>query len=116
MESYIIAYIAQRMANLGFMKYGFEPLLVIMPQDKNEYQLDGTNEYYYLVSRLLATGTEISSGSNHFKVEEHHVNLDFSKIQEFTGQIKITSPQGVKQAIEFIRVIPQYHGKEQIHA
>jgi hypothetical protein len=108
MESYIIAYIAQRMVNLGFTKYSFEPLLIILPQDKNEYQVDGTNEYYYLVSKFLATGTEISSGNNYFKADDGYTSLDFFKIQEFTGQIKVVSPQGVKQIIEFIRVIPMY--------
>lgn len=116
MESYIVAYIAQRMANLGFTKYSFEPLLYVLSPEQHLLQFDGMNEYYYLVSALLATGTEISSGNNYFRVEDCYSKLDFSKIQEFTGQVQINSPQDVKQVIEFIRVIPQYHGKEQVHA
>ena len=108
MESYLVAYIARRMANLGFRKYSFEPVLVIMKESQQEFTFDGTNEYYYLASKTLSTGTEISSGSNYLKADEFYANLDFVKIQEFTGQVKITSPQGVRQAIEFIRVIPQY--------
>ena len=108
MEYFIIAYIAQRMSTLGFKTYSFEPYLVFMPSDKNEFQLDGTNEYYYLVSPALPIGTEISAANNYLKAEDFYVNLDITKVQEFTGQIKITSPQGVKQAIEFVRVIPEY--------
>ncbi|HEY4789106.1 MAG TPA: hypothetical protein VIH57_23820 [Bacteroidales bacterium] len=108
MESFLVAYIAQRMADLGFQKYSYEPLVIILSNDQNEYLIEGMNEYYYLTTKALTPGTEISAGNNYFKVEDYYVNLDLSKVQEFTGQIKITFPQGGKQALEFIRVIPQY--------
>lgn len=116
MNSFIIHYISQRMTSIGFNRFTYEPIMVIMPYDQYEYIIEGVNEYYYLVSRFLVAGTEIEADNNYFKVEESYVNLDYSRFQEFTGRIKVTFPQGVKQVIEFIRVIPQYHGKEQVHA
>jgi len=107
MESFIMAYIARRMTDLGFKQYSFEPFTVVLSDAPQGYHIEGTNEYYYLVSKTLVKGTEISSGNNYFKVEDYHLTLDYSKIQEFTGQITITLPQGTgKGALEFIRVLP----------
>jgi hypothetical protein len=107
MDSFIVHYIAQRMAHLGFRRYAYEPVLVIVPDGQSEYTLEGVNEYYYLASRVLATGIEIEGDNNYFKADANYVNLDYSRFQEFTGRIRVTFPQGVKQALEFIRVIPQ---------
>ena len=107
MDSFIIHYIAQRMAHLGFKRYSYGPVMVIIPDGQADYTLEGANEYYYLASRILAAGIEIEGDNNYFKADGNYANLDYSRFQEFTGQIKITFPQGVRQALEFIRVIPQ---------
>jgi hypothetical protein len=106
MDSFIIYYISQRMNSIGFTRFVYEPIMVIMPEGQQEYVIEGVNEYYYLTSRVLAAGIEIEADNNYFKADESYVNLDYSRFQEFTGQIKIKTPGG-KIAIEFIRVIPQ---------
>jgi hypothetical protein len=93
------------MQTIGFSKFSYEPIMVIMPIDQTEYVIEGTNEYYYLASKVLATGTEIEADNNYFKVDDSYSSLDYSRFQEFTGNITIRMPQ--KLAIEFIRVIPQ---------
>ncbi len=107
MENFILGYVAQRMAETGFKTYHFEPSVVVMDNTLTEVIIDATNEYYYLTSGSLVTGTEISSDTNVFTADATYPLLDYSKVQEFTGQIKITCPEGSsQQVIEFIRVIP----------
>lgn len=121
MDSLILAYIAQRMADLGFSAYTFEPFVAVLDDCRKELQIEGTNEYYYLVSKDLATGTEIAADNNYFKAEDYYENLEFAKTQEFTGQIKLSCPNWKCQQVivlEFIRVLPQIanDGKEQVHS
>ena len=106
MDSFVIHYISQRMTNLGFQRFAYEPVIVIMKDNQTEYIIEGVGEYYYLTSKALATGTEIEADNNYFKADEYYINLDYSRFQEFTGHIKIKTPEG-RLAIEFIRVIPQ---------
>ena len=120
MDSLILAYISQRMVDLGFCSYSFEPFVAVLNDYQKELQIEGTNEYYYLVSKDLATGTEIAADNNYFKAEDYYDSLEFAKIQEFTGQIKLSCPSWRCQqtiVLEFIRVLPQIasDGKEQVH-
>lgn len=106
MENFIIAYIAHRMAELGYKKYSFEPIFISVPNADPEYTIQGQNEYYYLVSKIVAEQTEILSDNNYFKAATGNAELPFGNLQEFTGQIKITNPLGITRPLEFIRVIP----------
>ena len=60
MDNLILAYIAQRMADMGFCTYSFEPFVVVLSDCQKELKIEGTNEYYYLLSKDLASGTEIA--------------------------------------------------------
>lgn len=120
MENLILAYIAQRMTDMGYSNYSFEPFFAVLNNNQKEIQIEGSNEYYYLLSKDLATGTEINSDNNYFKAEGFYDNLEFAKTQEFTGQIKLSCANWNCQqtiVLEFIRVIPQIisDGKEQVH-
>lgn len=120
MERLILAYISQRMADLGFATYTFEPFVAVLNECQKEVQIEGSNEYYYLVSKDLAAGTEISADNNYFKAEDYYDSLEFAKVQEFTGQIKVSCNSWKCQqtvVLEFIRVLPQIasDGKEQVH-
>jgi hypothetical protein len=108
MDNFIIAYIAHRMAELGFKKYGFEPMLIITSYGgPSEYVIEAQNEYYYLASAVVAQGTEILADNHYFKAENFDVPVNYAYVQEFTGQIKITFPPSAIMSLEFIRVIPQ---------
>jgi hypothetical protein len=120
MDKLILAYIAQRMTDMGYSNYSFEPFIAVLNNNQKEIQIEGTNEYYYLMSKDLATGTEISSDNNYFKAEGFYDSLEFAKTQEFTGQIKMSCTNWNCQqtiVLEFIRVIPQISsdGKEQVY-
>ena len=107
MYNFIIAYIANRMASIGHEKYAFEPFVVVLNENLREQQINGQNEYFFLTSVCVVPGTEISGDNHYFKSEDFYNSLEIGKIQEFTGNIKITCPQCSRQALEFIRVIPQ---------
>ena len=108
-DSFCIAYIVNRMHQLGFPIFHFEPYLVILSDENPSFTIEGQNEYYYLTSTELITGTEISADNNYFKVENYYQYMGINKLQEFTGNIYIYQPQGSKiQTIEFIRVVPNY--------
>lgn len=110
MDNLILAYISQRMTDLGFSTFSFEPFVVVLNESQKELLIEGTNEYYYLLSKDLVTGTEITADNNYFKAEDYYDSLEFAKTQEFTGQIKLScNPWKCNQTIvfEFIRVIPE---------
>jgi hypothetical protein len=111
MDSFIIAYIAQRMEALGFKKYSMDPILVNLYSVQTEYVIEGQNEYYYLVSKTVADQVEIFADNNYFASAGSYIEVNYSNIQEFTGQIRITFPSLSLTALEFIRVIPQLSTK-----
>ena len=111
MDSFLLAYIAQRMGDLGFKKWSMEPQLVILYGENistnlNEYVIEGQNEYYFLASKL-ADQVEIYSDDNYYKSGGGYIEVNYSAIQEFTGQIRILYPNWYTLSVEFIRVIPQ---------
>jgi hypothetical protein len=121
MDSLIIAYITQRMADMGYCSFSFEPFVAVLYDSQKELHIEGTNEYYYLVSKALVTGTEIIADNNYFKAEDYYDCLEFARTQEFTGQIKLSCSNWKYQqpiVFEFIRVLPKIlnDGKEQIYA
>lgn len=113
MDNLILAYIAQRMSEMGYSTYTFEPFVAVLSDCQKEIQIDSVNEYHYLISKNLATGTEIYADNNYFKADDYYASLEFAKTQEFTGQIKVScSNWKYSQTIvlEFIRVLPQIAG------
>ena len=109
MDNYALAYIASRMKQLGFKVYSFEPYLIVLNNNKLQYDIIGTNEYFYLVSKELPLGTEIMADNNFFQVWDYFTYMQVSGVQEFFGNIHVSIPAGSNQQIfEFIRVIPDY--------
>ena len=108
MDNFITAYIAHRMAELGFKEYSIEPVLVIPNGGQNEFVIQGQNEYYYLASKVVPDGLEIFADNNYYKSENLYTDVNYSYVQEFTGQVRIVfPPTGSLTGFEFIRVIPQ---------
>jgi len=107
MDSFLIAYITQRMGELGFKKWSMEPLLVTFYNAQGEFIIEAQNEYYFLASNNIAQGIEIFSDDNYFVPLDSYIAPVFAYIQEFTGQIRFTAPAYNQVALEFIRVIPQ---------
>ncbi len=110
MDSFIIAYIANRMEQLGFKEYQFEPYCMVQTNNAINVMAVAAppNEYYYLTSKELVIGTEIVANNNYYTVEGYYQNQEYSKLQEFIGNIRITFPRGADtQVVEFIRVVPK---------
>lgn len=111
MDSFIIAYIANRMAQLGFKLYQFEPYCMVQTNNVNEMVVAAPpNEYYYLTSRELAIGTQIIANNNYYTIEGYYQDQEYTKLQEFIGNIRIIFPKGADtQVVEFIRVVPGFY-------
>lgn len=103
MDSFLLAYISQRMCEMGFSEFHFEP--VHIAADADNLQIQAYNEYYYLVSLSVPSGLIIASDTNIFNESEDYPSFNLYKIQEFTGLIEIN--QGYTPInLEFIKVIP----------
>lgn len=112
MDAFIIAYIQQRMRDLGYKNYTFNVVRIYptsMGLDPNNYTINGSNEYYYHVSKTVPASLKIVSDTNIWDESSVYSNFNFYQIQEFTGQIKITTTPGVGNDIdlEFIQVVPR---------
>ncbi|HEY4785962.1 MAG TPA: hypothetical protein VIH57_07930 [Bacteroidales bacterium] len=109
MDSLCMAYIVNRMRELGFKEFHFEPYMVILSEDNPSFEIYGQNEHYYLTSVDLCVGTEISADNNQFRVEDYYSHMGVGKLQEFTGFVNLSQPKGCGvQVIEFLRVVPKY--------
>jgi hypothetical protein len=107
MDSFILAYIASRMKQLEHKEYYIEPYLAVIPEGETEYVVNVYNEFFFLNSKELPVGTDMLADNNHFKVEDYYSYMELTKVQEFSGQLRITIPAGSPAAIfEFIRVVP----------
>ena len=107
MEYFLLAYIRHRMQQLNICNYHFEPFIFVTTDTDRKKEIAAVNEYLFLVSGSLAKNTMIESDSNVFIVEDFFASQNLSKIQEFSGQIIVTSPLAAgKQVIEFIHVKP----------
>lgn len=103
MDSFLLAYIRQRMCELGFSDFHFEPVRIVA--DADNAQIQAYNEYYYLTSQSVPSGLTIASDTNIFNETETYYFFNLYKIQEFTGLIEIN--QGYSPIdLEFIKVIP----------
>jgi len=100
MDSFLLAYIAQRMREMGFKDYTFEPVRV------QSGQVDATNEYYYLVAKIVSDTLVIRSDAKVFEEAADYSNFNYYGMQEFTGVITL---EDTVNAIdyEFVRVIPR---------
>jgi hypothetical protein len=109
MDSFLIAYIGQRMREKGFAHYHFMPFYLETTENQSQYRIEAYNEFLYLTSPELKAGTTISADNNIFQAGDNYSKQYISKVQEFTGLIEVTTISADKQCIEFIRVIPQTH-------
>ncbi len=103
MDHFLLAYIAQRMKELGFADYTFEAVRV------KDAQITATNEYYYLIAKSILSSTLIiRSDTNIFNESGDYNNFYLYGIQEFTGVISLTD-SNINYPIdyEFLRVIPR---------
>ncbi|HEY0029145.1 MAG TPA: hypothetical protein VGC65_00190 [Bacteroidia bacterium] len=103
MDKVLMAYIEQRMRELRFTEYTFQPIRVQDASDTIEFFAN--NEFYYLVAKTLPATMEIISDTNYFTDAANYGDFNFYGIQEFTGHIKITGGV-IPVDCEFIRVIP----------
>ena len=87
MDNYLLAYIKQRMREMGFSKFHFEAVRVTEPR------IEAYNQFYYLVSKTVPATLVITSDTNIFNEAVSYNSYNFYQIQEFTGLIEIT--QGV---------------------
>ena len=109
MDSYVLAYIASRMQQLGIRKYNFEPHLALLGEYKTEYNMGCGIDHFFLVSKELPVGTQIHADNNILIVEAHHTYMQFASVQEFTGIMNIKIPAGSGLTLfEFIRVMPKF--------
>lgn len=103
MDNFLIQYIAQRMREMDFKDYSFEPIRV--SSAALELEFIANNEYYYLVSKTVHNSLVIKSDTNIFNEGASYGNFNFYQLQEFTGQISISCAIAID--LEFVRVIPR---------
>ncbi len=104
MDSLLETYFAQRMKEMGFDDFSFEPVRV------REDQINASNEYYYLVAASInSPSLIIRSDTNIFTESADYNKFNYYGLQEFTGIITLTETDLDKYPIdyEFIRVIPR---------
>lgn len=101
-SNFIIPYIEQRMKEMGYDNYHFEPVHFF--GSASPQTIDAYNEFYYLMTSPLPSGYKIISDSHSFN--DNSSQLGISGIQEFSGKIKITALSGTID-LEFIRVVAQ---------
>ena len=112
MDSLLIEYIKQRMRELGFSDFSFEPIRV--KDAATDLEINANNEYYFLTSKTVDAGLIIRSDTNIFNEAVDYANFQFYGVQEFTGQIMISQPVAID--LEFIRVIPRVPRNDKEHA
>lgn len=104
MDNFLLQYIAQRMRELDFKEYSFEPIRISDPAAL-ELEFIANNEYYYLVSKTVHNSLVIKSDTNIFNEGATYGAFNFYQLQEFTGQISISC--AIPIDLEFVRVIPR---------
>jgi hypothetical protein len=104
MDSLLETYFAQRMKEMGFDDFSFEPVRV------REEQVNASNEYYYLVAASISSpNLIIRSDTTIFTEAADYNKFKYYGLQEFTGMITLTETDQDNYPIdyEFIRVIPR---------
>ena len=99
-SNFVIYYIQQRMKEMGYDNYHYEPVHIYSATSSKN--ISAYNEFYYLMTVPLPSGYKIISDTNSFN--DTASQLGISGIQEFSGNIDITSLSGVID-LEFIKVI-----------
>lgn len=100
-------YIKHRMQEMGYLKFHVKPFGIVS-NNEAEYYIKAYNEFFYLLSKNLESGTSITSDTNILIVDDHYFDFEMRNLQEFTGLIHIRIPNtSAKQILEFIRVIPE---------
>lgn len=103
MDNYIMAYIKQRMTEMGFPKYHFEPVHVFV--NANKAQIQAYNEFYYLLNKIVPGNLVIASDTNIFNEAATYNSYTFYRVQEFSGLIEIS--QGAAPIdLQFLKVVP----------
>lgn len=105
----LIELIKQRMAQLGYTKFHYEPIRVQSAAGTSAITVSAQNEFYYLTAKSVPASFLIESDTAIFTAADAagYANFNFYNFKEFSGNIKITQAIGAVDA-EFIRVIPEY--------
>lgn len=123
---YILPYIEQRMKEMGFKKFHFDTVIVKNLDFKSSYtvdfftdnlvgfnrygnyynEIDASNQFYYLVKKVVTTDLKITSDTDYLPITESakYSTYTFHNFKEFTGQIFITD--SAEFELEFIRATP----------
>ncbi len=104
MDNYLLAYITQRMAEMGYPTFHFEPVRVFVNAAKAV--VEAYNEYYYLISKTVPAGLVIESDTNVFNEAAGYPDFTHYNVQEFSGLIEISQPAAPVD-IEFMKVVPE---------
>jgi len=107
MDTFVREHIKDLNKRLGYTDCDIDSISVVLNEVMREYQISGQNEYYFLVTETVVNGTEIFADNNFIKVDALFNATKFWRIIALTGNIVITIPQGTRQILEFLRVIPQ---------
>jgi hypothetical protein len=113
MDKYLLAYIKQRMKEMGIRRYHFEPLRFILTA-KQPIAVRAYNEFYYLTGIPLVQGVQIISDTNIVTGDAPRpatsIVYMFYPIQEFSGLIEMRDSGSLSSnapiPVEFIRVVP----------
>ena len=116
MDKFLLAYIKQRMKEMGICHFHFEPVRVLL-NPKIPVQIQAYNEFYYLTGIPLPSGIQIVSDTNILIAEPATFarftdtgSYTFYSIQEFSGLIEMSFTGATDfnptANLEFIHVVP----------
>lgn len=112
MDNFLLAYIAQRMKEMGICHYHFEPkrfAVGIQPVFERAY-----NEFYFLTGIPLVSGAQIISDTNiaigSSSAADRGTGYSFHPVQEFSGLLEMRFSEATDANpfiyLEFIHVVP----------
>lgn len=104
MDAFLVAYIAGRMAEMGYKHY-----TTPQPVRIKETKVIATNEFYYLTAKSITSPTLIiRSDYTIFNEGASYNNFNLYGIKEFSGVITLdeSNPGGFPIDYEFVKVIP----------
>ena len=104
MDNYLLAYITQRMAEMGYKTFHFEPVRFFV--NANNGTIEAYNELYYLISKAVPAGLVVASDTNIFNEAGNFSDFTYYRIQEFSGLIEISQPAAPID-IQFMKVVPE---------
>lgn len=104
MDDFLIAYITQRLREMGYKTFHFEPVRIFI--NANKAIVEAYNEYYYLTSKTVPVGLVIASDTNIFNEAANFPDFTYYGLQEFSGLIEISQPAAPID-IQFMKVVPE---------